>query len=88
MRLSKPGGLCDEIRARGWQVELLCVEVGAIGYIAESMRSALKRLGVWSNALSTLLSETALRCSYLVFVQHKVPVWTPWRMVSDLPSEL
>ena len=87
-KYGQPGGLCDEIRARGWQVELLCVEVGVIGFIADTTRTALKRLGVWSKAVETLLSETALRCSYVIFVQHKSPVWTPWRMVSNLASQL
>ena len=52
------------------------VEVGALGFVADSMRTNLKALGVWSKALHTHLSEMALRCSYLIFLQHKTQVWT------------
>lgn len=86
--MASRGGLCDEIRARGWTVELLPVEVGVLGFIADSTRHALKRLGVWNKELSTLLSETALRCSYVIFVQHKTLQWTPWRMVPDFAAAL
>jgi len=76
----KPGGLADACRLNGWTVELMPVEVGALGFVADSMRLNLKKLGVWSKELHTLLSEMALRCSYLIFLQHKSQVWTSWRM--------
>ena len=75
-----PGGLADACRDRGWSVYLMPVEVGVLGFVADSMRVALKKLGVWSRELHTLLSETALRCSYLIFLQHKNQAWTSWRM--------
>ncbi len=69
-----------QCRLNKWSVELMPVEVGALGFVADSMRVALKKLGVWSKALHTSLSEMALRCSYLIFLQHKSQVWTSWRM--------
>jgi len=85
-KYGKPGGLCDEIRNRGWKVELMPVEVGVLGYIAASTRKELKRVGFWSKPLATALSEAALRCSYVIFISHKTLSWSPWRMTSDLPN--
>jgi len=85
-KYGKPGGLCDEIRNRGWKVELMPVEVGVLGYIAVSTQKALKRVGIWTKGLETALSETALRCSYVIFISHKSLAWAPWRMVTDLST--
>ena len=85
-KYGKPGGLCDEIRNRGWKVELMPVEVGVLGYIAVTTQKALKRVGIWTKGLETTLSEIALRCSYVIFVSHKTMAWAPWRMVTDLST--
>ena len=74
--------LASACRLNNWTVELMPVEVGVLGFVADSMRANLKALGVWSKALHTQLSEMALRCSYLIFLQHKTQVWTSWRMFS------
>lgn len=79
-KYGKAGGLCDEIRARGWRVELMCVEVGTLGFVADATRAMMKRLGIWTKDLHFLLSQTALRCSYVIFVQRNTLSWTPWRM--------
>ena len=80
MSYGKPGGLADACRLNDWTVDLMPVEVGALGFVADSMRISLKALGAWSKELHTSLSEMALRCSYLIFLQHKTQVWTSWRM--------
>ena len=85
-KYGEPGGLCDEIRNRGWKVELLPVEVGVLGYVAVTTHKALKRVGIWTKGLETTLSEIALRCSYVIFVSHKILAWAPWRMVTDLST--
>ena len=85
-KYGKPGGLCDEIRNRGWKVELMPVEVGVLGFIATSTQKALKRVGIWSKGLEIALSETALRCSYVIFICHKTAGWAPWRMVTDFSN--
>ena len=85
-KYGEPGGLCDEIRNRGWKVELMPVEVGVLGYIAVTTQKALKRVGIWTKGLETTLSEIALRCSYVIFVSHKTLAWAPWRMVTDLST--
>ena len=80
MAYGKPGGLADACRLNNWTVDRMPVEVGALGFVADSMRVSLKALGAWSKELHTSLSEMALRCSYLIFLQHKTQVWTSWRM--------
>ena len=69
-----------QCRLNKWSVERMPVELGVLGFVADSMQVALKKLGVWSKTLHTSLSEMALRCSYLIFLQHKSQVWTSWRM--------
>ena len=70
----------DKYGEAGYTVELLRVEVGALGYVADSMCYALKKLGVWSPVASTQMSEIALRCSYAIFIQRGTLAWTDWRM--------
>ena len=53
-KFGKPGGLCDEIRNRGWKVELMPVEVGVLGCIAVSTQKALKRVGSGPNGSKQL----------------------------------
>ena len=77
-RYGDPGGLKDA--CEGYTVYLLPVEVGALGFVAHSMRRALQRLGVWSQQLSTALSDMALSCSYVIYVSRKQKTWTNWRM--------
>ena len=75
-----PGELVDQCQMAGYNVELLCVEVGVLGFVADSMRIALKKLGVWSPQVSTQMSEIALRCSYAIFIQRGTLAWKNWRM--------
>ena len=62
------------------EIDLMPVEVGVLGLVADSMHVSFKAVGVWSKELHTALSEMALRCSYLIFLQHKTQVWTSWWM--------
>lgn len=79
-KYGEAGGLVDQCKLAGYKVELLCVEVGVLGFVADSMSYALKKLGVWSTAVSTQMSEIALRCSYAIFVQRGTLAWKDWRM--------
>ena len=72
--------LQQECRDAGYRVELLPVEVGVLGYVADSTKHALKKLGVWSKELHGNISEMAMRCTYAIYVQHKTKSWTDWRM--------
>lgn len=77
-RYGKPGGLKEA--CAGYTVHLLPVEVGVLGFVAESMKRALRLLGVWSNELSTALSDMALTCTYVIYVSRKQKSWSDWRM--------
>jgi hypothetical protein len=66
--------------AHGYRVELLPVEVGVLGFVADSTRRACQLLGVWSKELSDLLAEIALRCSYAIFIARKLEAWKDWRV--------
>ena len=73
----------DELKTQcsdEYRVELLPVEVGVLGFVADSTRRACRLLGVWSKELSEILSEIALRCSYAIFVARKSETWTGWRV--------
>lgn len=72
--------LHNECTKAGYEVCRYSVEVGALGYVANSMWAALKELGVWSKQLKDDLSEMALRCSYKIFVSHKKKEWVNWKM--------
>ena len=56
-KYGEAGGLVDQCKMAGYKVELMCVEVGVLGFVADSMRYALKKLGVWSPIVSTQMSE-------------------------------
>ena len=77
-RYGKPGGLKDA--CTDYTVYLLPVEVGVLGFVADSTRRALQRLGVWSGPLATELEGMALSCSYAIFVARKQQSWVNWRM--------
>jgi hypothetical protein len=78
LRYGKPGGLKEA--CVGYTVHLLPVEVGTLGFVADSMRFALRKLGVWSKELSTDFSDMALSCSYIIYVSRKQKSWSDWRM--------
>jgi hypothetical protein len=73
--------LVETCRSAQWKVLLRPVEVGVLGHIAVSMQKTCSELGVWCRDLKEALSETALRCSYAIFVARKSPTFsTNWRM--------
>jgi len=73
--------LVETCRSAQWKVLLRPVEVGVLGHIAFSMQKTCSELGVWCKELKEALSETALRCSYAIFVARKSPSFSNnWRM--------
>ena len=82
LRYDGPGALASDCRDAGWQVEVMPVEVGTLGFIADSTRKALTRLGAWSEELRTTLEEVALRASYALYIERKPPGWSigKWRL--------
>ena len=73
--------LVETCRSAQWKVLLRPVEVGVLGHIAVSMQKACSELGIWCRDLKEALSETALRCSYAIFVARKSLTFsTNWHM--------
>jgi hypothetical protein len=81
-RYDVPGKLASDCRDAGWDVEVMPMEVGTLGFIAESTMRMLKRLGAWSKHLRTALEEVALRASYALYIERKSPGWNrqEWRL--------
>ncbi|MGH2638131.1 MAG: hypothetical protein ACRDF4_02425, partial [Rhabdochlamydiaceae bacterium] len=84
-KTEKYAELVETCRSAQWTVLLRPVEVGVLGHIAFSMQKTCSELGIWCRELKEALSETALRCSYAIFVARKSPTFTTnWRMWSPL----
>ena len=72
--LEKQGKYVDEFVSKaeknGWKVQVFAVEVGARGYVAWSLRTCLRFLGVSWEA-----SATALRWSFWIWVKRDSQEW-------------
>ena len=73
--------LAIDLRAKGWEVHPLCVEVGARGFIfAESWLDMVKAFDL-SRAENMRLKEavqlTALHCSHAIFIHRFRREWEP-----------
>ena len=63
---------------RGWNAQVLPVEVGCRGFVASSTTKLLKRMGVRGQALYKAiksLSEAAERSSNWLWIKRKDPNW-------------
>ena len=75
--------LVDECKQAGWIAHLFCMEVGARGFIANSVNFTLKRLGIdWKNinTYRNIVSKVALRCSYAIYLQRDSDCFTKWNI--------
>ena len=81
-RYDGPGALASDCRDAGWTVDVMPVEVGTLGFVAESTMRAFKKLGVWSKEFKTTLEQVALRASYAICIERKSPGWCldEWRL--------
>jgi hypothetical protein len=94
MRYDGPGALGSDCRDAGWVVDVMPLEVGTLGFVAESTMRACKKLGAWSKELKTTLEEATLRASYAIYIERKTPgwcldawrVWRPGRKKADAPG--
>ena len=67
-----------DCEAQGWTVHDLCVEVGCRGYVAQSFQYMCKVLGFTKSEAKQLkqtLEQTAMVCSYLIFVHRYKRQW-------------
>ena len=75
-------GLVTDCEKGGYETFLFTVEVGVLGFIADSLRIALTAIGgkgLWRGVREEMES-LALRCSYAIYLQHKSLEWKPWRL--------
>ena len=75
-------GLVTDCEKGGYETFLFTVEVGVLGFIADSLRIALTAIGgkgPWRRVREEMES-LALRCSYAIYLQHKSLEWKPWRL--------
>ena len=94
LRYDGPGALGSDCRDAGWVVDVMPLEVGTLGFVAESTMRACKKLGAWSKELKTTLEEATLRASYAIYIERKTPgwcldawrVWRPGRKKADAPG--
>lgn len=76
------GDLVRACEQGGYETYLFTVEVGVLGFVADSLRIALLEIGgkdLWKGVRGEMES-LGLRCSYAIYLQHKSPVWKPWRL--------
>jgi len=68
------------------------VEVGTLGFVADSTMRACRKLGAWSKELKTALEEATLRASYAIYIERKSPgwcldAWRVWRPVRKTEAD-
>ena len=73
--------LVFQCKNRNWNAHLMCVEVGARGFLANSINYMVRRLGINTKEARKMKSEislTALRCSYAIYLQRKAKSFVKW----------
>jgi hypothetical protein len=81
LKLSKYQDLASACSNQGYTAKSLTIEVGSRGWVAPSVYSCLKYLGINSELIKQCVrncSHTALRMSYLIYVNRKNKKWIPW----------
>ena len=71
--------LVESINSRGWKADLLTLEVGARGLIANGTFRSFVKLGFpprEATTLCRLLSTVVARCSYAIYLAHNSQVWS------------
>ena len=80
---AKYANLVEECNIKGWKARLFCVEVGARGFLADSFYGAMRKLGMMNAEVKRpkkKVSQTALRCSYAIYIQRDREEFVKWRM--------
>lgn len=74
-----------------WAADILTIEVGARGFVALSTVSFLKKIGFDNRTINTIIkavSNTALRCSYAIYLASKSEKWIHRELLICLPDSL
>lgn len=88
-KLQKYLDLVDACKMSGYETKCYTVEVGSRGWIAPSVHSCLKILGIPSEVIKTTqskLANAAMRMSYLIYVNRENKDWNPWEWKVDMVS--
>ena len=75
--------LIEQCQLNNWKANLFCVEVGARGFVADSFFGAMKKLGLKNcevKEMRRIISSTALRCSYSIYIQRNREKFVKWKM--------
>ena len=70
-----------------WSISLFTIEGGARGFVAHSMLSFLRKIGMAPRRAKSLCKEISsilARCSYAIFLQKDAPHWDANRKLIDL----
>jgi ubiquitin C-terminal hydrolase len=77
-KLAKYEELVKECKTNGWGADLFAVEVGARGYVAETTRFCLAKLGLNNTKVRNVckqVSDTALRWSFWIWIGKDKDQW-------------
>ena len=73
--------LVFDCQSNKWKTHLICIEVGARGFLAESVNYMISRLAITptiAKPMKKKISLLALRCSYNIYLQRKSRKFTKW----------
>ena len=65
-KVNKYKALVDDIKQ--YQVDCFCIEVSTLGYRSFSMEYFLSSMGISKHKLKNRISDTALKCSYYIYL--------------------
>ena len=74
-KMEKYRSLVEDIK--DYDVELHCIEVSTTGYRSVFMDSFLNATGLRSREVRNKISDTALRCSYYIYLWRNTKTWNP-----------
>lgn len=77
-KLTKYSDLVDACNMRGYETKCFTIEVGSRGWVAPSVPSCLKHLGIPSDEIKKSilkLANAAQRMSYLIYVNRENKDW-------------
>lgn len=80
-KLGKYDDLVTACKNNGYEARTLTLEVGSRGWVAPSVGACLKILGFKQEKIKkclSLCSTTAVRLSYLIYVNRNNKKWVPW----------
>jgi hypothetical protein len=70
-----------------WSVELMTIEIGARGYVANTLPRCLKRLGCSPRQVKRVckdISSIVARCTYAIYLSHDQKLWEKNRKLLSL----